>query len=173
MLPVCLGTLLGSPGPHPREPAQPWERVRCPCSGTWPSGCSAGAEPRCPSSNSPRLSPASTLSQLSDSGQTLSEDSGVDIGEVEMSGKDKSRQPVPGKSRSLKEATRSEGVAEGAAKPVRLGAQGPRGAASGGRWALGAAEGQCCSPLLRLALCLGAATPLCASMGYLSPCLTS
>uniref|UniRef100_A0A8C3JA05 Whirlin n=1 Tax=Calidris pygmaea TaxID=425635 RepID=A0A8C3JA05_9CHAR len=63
---------------------------------------------------------ASTLSQLSDSGQTLSEDSGVDIGEVEMSGKDKSRQPVPGKSRSLKEATRSEGVAEGASKPPGL-----------------------------------------------------
>ncbi|KAM6399941.1 whirlin [Rhynochetos jubatus] len=63
---------------------------------------------------------ASTLSQLSDSGQTLSEDSGVDIGEVEMSGKDKSRQPVPGKSRSLKEAARSEGVAEGASKPPGL-----------------------------------------------------
>ncbi|XP_042642754.1 whirlin isoform X3 [Tyto alba] len=63
---------------------------------------------------------ASTLSQLSDSGQTLSEDSGVDIGEVEMSGKDKSRQPVPGKSRSLKEATRSEGAAEGATKPPGL-----------------------------------------------------
>ncbi|NXE21302.1 WHRN protein, partial [Ardeotis kori] len=68
----------------------------------------------------PRLSPASTLSQLSDSGQTLSEDSGVDIGEVEMSGKDKSRQPVPGKSRSLKEAARSEGAAEGASKPPGL-----------------------------------------------------
>ncbi|XP_009317703.1 PREDICTED: whirlin [Pygoscelis adeliae] len=63
---------------------------------------------------------ASTLSQLSDSGQTLSEDSGVDIGEVEMSGKDKSRQPVPGKSRSLKEAARSEGAAEGASKPPGL-----------------------------------------------------
>ncbi|NXW24241.1 WHRN protein, partial [Circaetus pectoralis] len=63
---------------------------------------------------------SSTLSQLSDSGQTLSEDSGVDIGEVEMSGKDKNRQPVPGKSRSLKEAVRSEGVAEGAAKPPGL-----------------------------------------------------
>uniref|UniRef100_A0A8D0FQW4 Whirlin n=1 Tax=Strix occidentalis caurina TaxID=311401 RepID=A0A8D0FQW4_STROC len=63
---------------------------------------------------------ASTLSQLSDSGQTLSEDSGVDIGEVEMSGKDKSRQLVPGKSRSLKEATRSEGAAEGASKPPGL-----------------------------------------------------
>uniref|UniRef100_A0A8C3VIA7 Whirlin n=1 Tax=Catharus ustulatus TaxID=91951 RepID=A0A8C3VIA7_CATUS len=63
---------------------------------------------------------ASTLSQLSDSGQTLSEDSGVDIGEVETSGKDKSRQPCPGKSRSLKEATRSEGAAEGASKPPGL-----------------------------------------------------
>ncbi|KFP05066.1 Whirlin, partial [Calypte anna] len=63
---------------------------------------------------------SSTLSQLSDSGQTLSEDSGVDIGEVEMSGKDKSRQPGPGKSRSLKEATRSEGVAEGVSKPPGL-----------------------------------------------------
>ncbi|XP_066189149.1 whirlin [Sylvia atricapilla] len=63
---------------------------------------------------------ASTLSQLSDSGQTLSEDSGVDIGEVETSGKDKSRQPGAGKSRSLKEATRSEGAAEGASKPPGL-----------------------------------------------------
>ncbi|NXS68468.1 WHRN protein, partial [Pandion haliaetus] len=63
---------------------------------------------------------SSTLSQLSDSGQTLSEDSGVDIGEVEMSSKDKSQQPVPGKSRSLKEAVRSEGAAEGASKPPGL-----------------------------------------------------
>ncbi|KAM6297001.1 whirlin [Aegotheles albertisi] len=63
---------------------------------------------------------ASTLSQLSDSGQTLSEDSGVDIGDVEMNSKDKSRQPVPGKSRSPKEATRSEGVAEVASKPPGL-----------------------------------------------------
>ncbi|NXR20550.1 WHRN protein, partial [Cinclus mexicanus] len=63
---------------------------------------------------------SSTLSQLSDSGQTLSEDSGVDIGEVETSGKDKSRQPGPGKSQSLKEATRSEGAAEGASKPPGL-----------------------------------------------------
>ncbi|XP_054076871.1 whirlin isoform X1 [Rissa tridactyla] len=96
---------------------------------------------------------ASTLSQLSDSGQTLSEDSGVDIGEVEMSGKDKSRQPVPGKSRSLKEATRNEGAAEGASKPVRLGAPGPRGAAVGGRWAPGGAKGQCWSLLPRPAIC--------------------
>ncbi|NXL57064.1 WHRN protein, partial [Chordeiles acutipennis] len=63
---------------------------------------------------------SSTLSQLSDSGQTLSEDSGVDIGEVETSGKDKSQQPVPGKSRSLKETTRSEGVADGVSKPPGL-----------------------------------------------------
>ncbi|NWS02130.1 WHRN protein, partial [Motacilla alba] len=63
---------------------------------------------------------SSTLSQLSDSGQTLSEDSGVDIGEVETSGKDRSRQPGPGKSRSPKEATRSEGAAEGASKPPGL-----------------------------------------------------
>ncbi|XP_036249952.1 whirlin isoform X3 [Molothrus ater] len=63
---------------------------------------------------------ASTLSQLSDSGQTLSEDSGVDIGELETSGKDRSRQPGPGKSRSPKEATRSEGAAEGASKPPGL-----------------------------------------------------
>ncbi|XP_067398261.1 whirlin [Emydura macquarii macquarii] len=63
---------------------------------------------------------ASTLSQLSDSGQTLSEDSGVDIGEVELSGKDKSRQQIPGKSRSPKEALRSDGPAEAASKPPGL-----------------------------------------------------
>lgn len=45
----------------------------------------------------------------------------MDIGEVETSGKDRSRQPGPGKSRSPKEATRSEGAAEGASKPVRGG----------------------------------------------------
>ncbi|NWY69752.1 WHRN protein, partial [Erithacus rubecula] len=67
-----------------------------------------------------RLSPASTLSQLSDSGQTLSEDSGVDIGELETSGKDKSRQAGGGRSRSLKEAARSEGAPEGASKPPGL-----------------------------------------------------
>ena len=90
----------------------------------------------------------------------------MDIGEVEMSGKDKSRQPVPGKSRSLKEAARSEGAAEGPSKPVRLGAQGPRGAAVRGRRAPGAAKRQCCCPLPCPAicrfcsLCLQAATPL-------------
>lgn len=45
----------------------------------------------------------------------------MDIGELEMGGKDKSRQPVLGKSRSLKEAARSEAAAEGASKPVRMG----------------------------------------------------
>lgn len=44
----------------------------------------------------------------------------MDIGEVEVSSKDKSRQPVLGKSRSLKEGTRSEGTAEGASKPPGL-----------------------------------------------------
>ncbi|XP_034649778.1 whirlin isoform X2 [Trachemys scripta elegans] len=63
---------------------------------------------------------ASTLSQLSDSGQTLSEDSGVDIGEVELSGRDKNRQQIPGKSRSPKETPRSDGPAEAASKPPGL-----------------------------------------------------
>lgn len=45
----------------------------------------------------------------------------MDIGELEIGGKDKSRQPVLGKSRSLKEAARSEAAAEGASKPVRMG----------------------------------------------------
>ncbi|NWY05303.1 WHRN protein, partial [Nothoprocta ornata] len=63
---------------------------------------------------------SSTLSQLSDSGQTLSEDSGVDIGDTETSSKDRSRQPLPGKGRSLPEAVMSEGAAEGASKPPGL-----------------------------------------------------
>ncbi|XP_074830139.1 whirlin isoform X4 [Natator depressus] len=63
---------------------------------------------------------ASTLSQLSDSGQTLSEDSGVDIGEVELSGRDKTQQQIPGKSRGPKEAPRSDGPAEAASKPPGL-----------------------------------------------------
>ncbi|KAM9117178.1 whirlin [Pangshura tecta] len=62
---------------------------------------------------------ASTLSQLSDSGQTLSEDSGVDIGEVELSGRDKNRQQIPG-NRSPKEAPRSDGPAEAASRPPGL-----------------------------------------------------
>uniref|UniRef100_A0A8B9G0C8 Whirlin n=1 Tax=Amazona collaria TaxID=241587 RepID=A0A8B9G0C8_9PSIT len=63
---------------------------------------------------------ASTLSQLSDSGQTLSEDSGVDIGDVELSGRDKGQQLISGKSRSLQEARSSDGAAEGASKPPGL-----------------------------------------------------
>ncbi|XP_075761781.1 whirlin isoform X2 [Pelodiscus sinensis] len=63
---------------------------------------------------------ASTLSQLSDSGQTLSEDSGVDIGDTELSGKDRSRQQIPGRCRSPKEAPRSDRPAEAASKPPGL-----------------------------------------------------
>uniref|UniRef100_A0A8C0QI41 Whirlin n=1 Tax=Chelonoidis abingdonii TaxID=106734 RepID=A0A8C0QI41_CHEAB len=63
---------------------------------------------------------ASTLSQLSDSGQTLSEDSGVDIGEVELSGRDKNWQQISGKSRSPKEAPRSDGPAEATSRPPGL-----------------------------------------------------
>uniref|UniRef100_A0A8V5G6D3 Whirlin n=1 Tax=Melopsittacus undulatus TaxID=13146 RepID=A0A8V5G6D3_MELUD len=63
---------------------------------------------------------ASTLSQLSDSGQTLSEDSGVDIGDVELSSRDKGQQLISGKSRSLQETRSSDGAAEGASKPPGL-----------------------------------------------------
>ncbi|NXL51517.1 WHRN protein, partial [Podilymbus podiceps] len=107
----------GAPEPGPATGATP---PPPPPSCYGPRGCSATRGAALPGPDSPRLSPASTLSQLSDSGQTLSEDSGVDIGEVEASGKDKSRQPVPGKSRSLKEAARSEAAAEGASKPPGL-----------------------------------------------------
>uniref|UniRef100_A0A8C9MWJ2 Whirlin n=1 Tax=Serinus canaria TaxID=9135 RepID=A0A8C9MWJ2_SERCA len=102
---AVLGILLCSPGVNPREAAQPWEReLPSPC------GCGRSAGPALALPPlTPRLSPASTLSQLSDSGQTLSEDSGVDIGEVETSGKDRSRQPGPGKSRSPKEPVRGFG----------------------------------------------------------------
>ncbi|KAJ6654619.1 hypothetical protein lerEdw1_006772 [Lerista edwardsae] len=64
--------------------------------------------------------PASTLSQLSDSGQTLSEDSGVDIGETELSTKDRSRPLEPIKSRSSQEAPRPDRVVEAAPKPPGL-----------------------------------------------------
>ncbi|XP_068929945.1 whirlin isoform X3 [Petaurus breviceps papuanus] len=68
------------------------------------------------------LSPpaASTLSQLSDSGQTLSEDSGVDTGEAEASSKDRGQQQVSMKGRGSKDPTRSEGAAEAATKPPGL-----------------------------------------------------
>lgn len=61
---------------------------------------------------------ASTLSQLSDSGQTLSEDSGVDAGEAEASAPGQGRQPASTKSRSSKETPRNERTPEGAPKPV-------------------------------------------------------
>ncbi|KAM5258691.1 whirlin isoform 4-T4 [Hipposideros larvatus] len=62
----------------------------------------------------------STLSQLSDSGQTLSEDSGVDAGEVEASAPGRGRQMVSTKSRSSKEPPRNERSTEGATKPPGL-----------------------------------------------------
>ncbi|XP_032274829.1 whirlin isoform X2 [Phoca vitulina] len=62
----------------------------------------------------------STLSQLSDSGQTLSEDSGVDAGEAEASAPGRGRQTAPTRSRSSKEPPRAERTTEGAAKPPGL-----------------------------------------------------
>nr|XP_034969516.1 whirlin [Zootoca vivipara] len=64
---------------------------------------------------------ASTLSQLSDSGQTLSEDSGVDIGDTELSAKDRSRQQGPIKSKSPQEAPlKADGPLEAGPKPPGL-----------------------------------------------------
>ncbi|XP_068929946.1 whirlin isoform X4 [Petaurus breviceps papuanus] len=68
----------------------------------------------------PQTRAASTLSQLSDSGQTLSEDSGVDTGEAEASSKDRGQQQVSMKGRGSKDPTRSEGAAEAATKPPGL-----------------------------------------------------
>ncbi|XP_060009311.1 whirlin isoform X5 [Lagenorhynchus albirostris] len=68
----------------------------------------------------PQTRTASTLSQLSDSGQTLSEDSGVDAGEAEASAPGRGRQVVSTKSRSSKETPRNERTTEGAAKPPGL-----------------------------------------------------
>ncbi|XP_006099417.1 whirlin isoform X10 [Myotis lucifugus] len=62
----------------------------------------------------------STLSQLSDSGQTLSEDSGVDAGEVEASAPGRGRQMASTKSRSSKDPPRNERSTEGATKPPGL-----------------------------------------------------
>ncbi|XP_058927300.1 whirlin isoform X2 [Kogia breviceps] len=62
----------------------------------------------------------STLSQLSDSGQTLSEDSGVDAGEAEASAPGRGRQVVSTKSRGSKETPRNDRTTEGAAKPPGL-----------------------------------------------------
>ncbi|XP_014591488.2 whirlin isoform X5 [Equus caballus] len=68
----------------------------------------------------PQTRAASTLSQLSDSGQTLSEDSGVDAGEAEASGPGRGRQMASTKSRSGKEPPGSERTTEGATKPPGL-----------------------------------------------------
>ncbi|XP_066112504.1 whirlin isoform X1 [Saccopteryx bilineata] len=68
----------------------------------------------------PQTRTASTLSQLSDSGQTLSEDSGVDAGEVEASAPGRGRQLASAKSRSSKEPPRNERSTEGATKPPGL-----------------------------------------------------
>ncbi|XP_043422234.1 whirlin isoform X4 [Prionailurus bengalensis] len=62
----------------------------------------------------------STLSQLSDSGQTLSEDSGVDAGEAEATAPGRGRQMASTKSRSSKEPPRNERTTEGATKPPGL-----------------------------------------------------
>ncbi|XP_056667992.1 whirlin isoform X5 [Monodelphis domestica] len=68
----------------------------------------------------PQTRAASTLSQLSDSGQTLSEDSGVDTGEAEASSKDRGRQQASTKGRGNKDLPRNEGAAEAASKPPGL-----------------------------------------------------
>lgn len=64
--------------------------------------------------------PGATLSQLSDSGQTLSEDSGVDIAEAGGLSKDSS--PRPGKPPFLQfigDTRRAEGLAQASTKQVR------------------------------------------------------
>ncbi|XP_069868363.1 whirlin isoform X5 [Dipodomys merriami] len=69
----------------------------------------------------PQTRTASTLSQLSDSGQTLSEDSGVDAGEAEASAPGRGRQAAAStKSRSSKELPLTERTPEGASKPPGL-----------------------------------------------------
>ncbi|XP_054545361.1 whirlin isoform X2 [Talpa occidentalis] len=68
----------------------------------------------------PQTRTASTLSQLSDSGQTLSEDSGVDAGEAEASAPGRGRQMASAKSRSSKEPHQNERTPEGATKPPGL-----------------------------------------------------
>ncbi|KAM9207740.1 whirlin isoform 6-T6 [Dugong dugon] len=68
----------------------------------------------------PQTRAASTLSQLSDSGQTLSEDSGVDAGEAEVGVPGRGRQTAATKSRNSKELPRNERTTEGAAKPPGL-----------------------------------------------------
>ncbi|XP_041503928.1 whirlin-like, partial [Microtus oregoni] len=68
----------------------------------------------------PQTRTASTLSQLSDSGQTLSEDSGVDAGETEASTSGRGRQTASTRSKNGKELPRTERTTEGANKPPGL-----------------------------------------------------
>ncbi|KAG8554441.1 hypothetical protein GDO81_003797 [Engystomops pustulosus] len=63
-------------------------------------------------------SPPASLSQLSDSGQTLSEDSGVDAGEVNGGSKDSS--PQPQKSKGAENMTKPPGLLEPSATLVRV-----------------------------------------------------
>ncbi|XP_041430778.1 whirlin isoform X2 [Xenopus laevis] len=64
------------------------------------------------------LSPPASLSQLSDSGQTLSEDSGVDAGEVGGGSKDSS--PQPQKTKGLEGMQKPPGLLDPTATLVRL-----------------------------------------------------
>ncbi|XP_048469317.1 whirlin [Rhincodon typus] len=66
----------------------------------------------------PLFPPAAALSQLSDSGQTLSEDSGVDVGE--MGGNSKDSSPVPAKGKITKDTPRNEPKPEAVLKPPGL-----------------------------------------------------
>ncbi|XP_038637755.1 whirlin isoform X4 [Scyliorhinus canicula] len=66
----------------------------------------------------PLFPPASALSQFSDSGQTLSEDSGVDVGEVGGNSKDSS--PVPAKGKVSKDSPGNEAKPEAVSKPPGL-----------------------------------------------------
>ncbi|KAG2469658.1 whirlin isoform X1 [Polypterus senegalus] len=59
---------------------------------------------------------AATLSQLSDSGQTLSEDSGVDIGEAAVNSKDNS--PLPVKNRGSSSSSKQSGSVEAKSEPT-------------------------------------------------------
>ncbi|XP_069799495.1 whirlin [Dendropsophus ebraccatus] len=63
-------------------------------------------------------SPPASLSQLSDSGQTLSEDSGVDAGEVGGGSKDSS--PQPQKSKGAENMAKPPGLLEPSATLVRV-----------------------------------------------------
>lgn len=64
------------------------------------------------------VSPPASLSQLSDSGQTLSEDSGVDAGEVGGGSKDSS--PQPQKSKGAENMTKPPGLLKPSATLIRV-----------------------------------------------------